>query len=156
MSDVPSNQPSRPPWRAGPLLLVAIAAAAAAFWRFDVDAGGLPPRLSTAGDAAGQTVEMTVDCGDGEPRRFGTLPWRRGMTVENALNQAKRRGLEVERQGQEAGAFISALAGVKNQGAGAEAKNWILFVNGQAARQSYAVTPLRPGDRVLWKFAKYE
>lgn len=82
-----------------------------------------------------------------------------GMTVLDAMASAARidSRWRFEHVGQGEGAFLTALGGVANEGAGqGGSRNWQYEVNNQRATVSFGAYELAAGDRVLWKFAPYE
>jgi uncharacterized protein DUF4430 len=144
-----SNQGGELPRRSW---LLAWAAAAAIF-------AGLPIAANRAAaqaePAASKTVELTIDYGDGVQKVFRELAWNEGMTVLDALEAAAKhpRGIKPAHRGSGATAFVTAIDDLKNEGSG---RNWTYEVNGKKANKSCGVWTLEGGDRVVWRFAKYE
>jgi len=162
MLDRPSEEQNhttnRAPWRLGPLVAIALGAAALAIWQLSsTTATAPPPWTAPAGDAAG-TVEMVVETAPGERRVYENLAWQPGMTVLHALQQAKKEaaGPQFTTQGEGANTMVVEIAGFRNEGGGAEAKNWLFFQNGEPVFASCAVQAVEPGDTILWKFTKLE
>lgn len=102
------------------------------------------------------TVVLTIDYGDGAQKRFPTIPWKKGFTVLDALEWAKKhpRGIELQRRGKEATTLVLAIDDLENSGA--SKKNWIFRVNGKLGDRSCGVFPVRPADRILWRFERYQ
>lgn len=98
-----------------------------------------------------QTVSLRIVRGDGTENYFPALPWTAGMTVAQALDRA---GVRTTHQGEGPQALLTSIEGQKNEGSGERARNWIYRVNGRLADKSYAAYRLRPGDAVLWTFAR--
>lgn len=111
---------------------------------------GGSPRLSTSTE-----VKLTIDTGDPKVTT-AKFPYTEKMTVLDVLVQAEAQGISSVIEGQGEGAMIKSIAGISNQGAGKEAKNWIFYVNGKPANVSSAVYSLQPGDAIIWRFEKYE
>lgn len=106
--------------------------------------------LPTSEASAEPQVVLTIDAGDGEPR-VRNADWRDGMTVQEAL-KASNTAFAV--QGSGAAAFLTELAGFKNEGPGG--RNWQFEVNHKWSDRSFGVHELKPGDHVLWEFAESE
>jgi hypothetical protein len=107
-----------------------------------------PPAVATS-----EGVSLVVDFGDGRSQQHESIAWREGMTVRDALAAAadSTGGVEFAQRGSGESALLTRMAGVENEGAGG--RNWTYSVNGQPGDRSFAIYPLRPGDRVLWTFA---
>ncbi len=103
-------------------------------------------------EPTGMTVSLGIDFGDGSIREFDAIAWQEGLTVAEVLAAAGRadKRLKVVHHGSGAEAFLTELGGLANEGAGG--RNWAYAVNGKPADRSFAVYPLRPGDRILWSF----
>ena len=119
--------------------------------------------LLLIGEAGGQaeepkpaeaSVKLTIDYGDGVQTVFTALKWREGMTVLDAMNDAKKhaRGIKFQYRGKGQTAFLTQIADLKNEGRG---RNWIFRVNGKLGEASFGVARLKAGDAILWKFGKY-
>ena len=84
----------------------------------------LRPSLANASEAvAGPTrehVSLTIDFGDGRTKDILDVVWSPGTTVADALSQVP--ALKVEKKGSGAGALLTSIDGVANQGA--DGKNW--------------------------------
>jgi hypothetical protein len=106
-------------------------------------------------DESPQTAVLVIDYGDGVQKHFLDVACKGGMTVLDVLEAAKRhpRGIQFVYRGKGATAFLTQIDDLKNEGRG---KNWIFHVNGQLADRGFAVFPIKPADKVLWKFGKYE
>ena len=106
-----------------------------------------------------QTIHLTVDYNDGVKKEF-VLPYKAGMTVFDAMTAAKANphGLTFDCDpkfpcnGPPANRFLSIIDDVKNQGAGASAKNWLFWVNNVFSDKGFGVCGISPKDEVLWKF----
>lgn len=115
-----------------------------------------------SGDRAGRaadpeappTVRLIIDYGDGMEKHFTALAWKDGMTILTALEAAKEhpRGIRFTCRGKEATTFLTDIDGLENEGSG---KNWVFRVNDKLGSKSFAVTPLKAGDTVLWRFGEY-
>ena len=105
-------------------------------------------------EAKAPSISLTVDYGDGVQKVFSQLPWRKGLTVLQALESAKKhpRGITFVYKGTGSRGFLTQIDDLKNQGRGA---NWIYRVNNQLGDKSFAVFELQAGDAVLWKFGDY-
>ena len=103
-----------------------------------------------------QTIELTIDYGDGVKKQFAALNWKSGMTVLDAMKKAKKHphGITFKSQGSGSIAMLTKIDDLKNQGG--RGKNWIYWINDKIGDRSFAVKSLSPSDHVLWKFARYE
>ncbi len=103
--------------------------------------------------AVGETVGLTIDFGNGATKQFAALPWRKGLTIEHLMQLAAdyRPGITFSQQGQGEKGLLASIEGLKNQGAGG--RNWLYRVNGKHGKMSFCISPLEPGDQVLWGFA---
>ncbi len=110
--------------------------------------------LHAADPDAPPTVRMVIDYGDGVEKHFTALGWKEGMTILDALEAAKdhARGIKFTYRGKESTAFLTHLDDLENEGTG---KNWVFRVNDKLGTKSFAVTPLKAGDTVLWRFGEY-
>lgn len=116
--------------------------------------------LTAAGDLAAaepvpRTVALVIDYADGVEKHFRELPWSAGATVLDVMQAAQRhpRGSRFVYRGSGDTAFLTQIDDVKNEGSG---RNWIFSINGQVAKRSFAVSEVKAGDRVLWKFTQYQ
>ncbi len=111
-----------------------------------------------AAEPATKSVELTVDYGDGVQKRFTAIPFADKMTVLDALQAAKKhkRGIDFELAGKDDMAMLVTIDGQKNQGGGADSKNWVYRINGKMAHRSCGVQTLSAGDVVLWRFEVYD
>ncbi len=102
-----------------------------------------------------QTVELTIDFGDGFQYRYTKLVWHDDMTVLDVLKQARqhRHPLRFEFRGEGARAFVTSIGRVKNEGA--RGSNWIFRVGGKLGDRSCGIYPVRAGEKVLWSFQRY-
>ena len=106
-----------------------------------------PPQAEAVNERA-ERVLLSINYGDGRLQNV-TVEWRDGMTVADVLQQEPRISLVTNGSGQSA--FLTALNGVANEGAGG--RNWTYTVDGKYADRSFAVYELQPNDHVLWTFA---
>lgn len=105
-------------------------------------------------DAAANSVQLTIDYGDGVQKRFTQLRRLEGWTVLDLLQAAERhpRGIKLTFRGTGATALLTQIDDLKNEGSG---RNWLFYVNGKLADRSFAIVPLADGDQVLWRFEEY-
>lgn len=101
------------------------------------------------------TLTLTLDFDDGSQKRFTGIAFVEGMTVFDVLEKASKhpRGFPVQTAGKGETLMVKAIDRVENEGAGS---NWIFEVNGKLGTKSCAITKLKGGDSVLWRFGKYE
>jgi hypothetical protein len=99
-------------------------------------------------------VRLTIDYGDGVEKHFSKIPWREGMTVLDALTEARKhpRGIRFESRGKGETAFVSQIDDLKNEGQG---RNWLFQVNDKAGTTSCGIHRVARDDRILWKFDTY-
>jgi hypothetical protein len=111
------------------------------------------PQASTV-----RPIRLSIDYRDGVIKTFTSLAHQPGMTVFDALLAAGKhpRGVKIETRGSGETAFVVAIDDLKNQGGGAEARNWQFRVNGDLGKRGSGVTELAPGDEVLWVFEVYK
>lgn len=102
-----------------------------------------------------QTVSVIIDSGQGQKRVVEGLPWREGLTAWEATRAASRRtpGFSLKHSGEGAMVFITEIDGLKNQGGGADKRNWQLWVNEAYSDAGVGAKVLRAGDTVRWSFA---
>jgi hypothetical protein len=93
-------------------------------------------------------ISLTIDYGNGRRTAFAAIEWHDGMTVADLM--AAWTNVTVRQKGSGESAFVTAIDDIENQGA--DGKNWIYSVNGQAGDRSFAVYQLKPDDHVLWTF----
>lgn len=106
-----------------------------------------PPQAEAVNERA-EKVLLSINYGDGRLQTV-TVEWRDGMTVADVLEQEP--WIRLVTNGSSQSAFLTALNGVANEGAGG--RNWTYTVNGKYADRSFAVYELQPNDHVLWTFA---
>jgi hypothetical protein len=130
-------------------LLIAITSAAL------LSATSAPARGQQATAPPAAVVSVVIDYGDGVKKTFTALPWKKGMTVLDALRAASAhpRGIQFKHRGKKETAFVTEVDGLENEGAG---NNWLFFVNKKMGKRSCGVIELLRGDAVLWKFGKYK
>ena len=121
---------------------------------------GFQPGRLIAQEAAGEaakatTVSITLDFGDNSQKGFVKIPWVEGMTAFDLLEKASkhRRGFSFTSVGKGETLLVTSIDGSKNEGSG---DNWIFEVNGKLGAKSCAITKLKGGDSVLWRFGRYE
>ena len=114
------------------------------------------PAESIKGPKGNQPVILTVDYGDGAQKRFPSIPWKKSMTVLEAMRWADKhpRGIDFAERGRGETTLVTQIDDLKNQGG--SQKNWIYRVNGKMGDRSCAVFPIEPGDTILWKFQRYQ
>lgn len=145
-------------WRL-PLLLVLVLAAilASRFLRMRQPLPPVPsaPPTSAVG-AAGKTVSLVIQFGNGREQAFDSIAWRAGMTVDDLLTAASHQPARLKYQttGDGAMRFLTSIDEVANDPAGG--RGWTYRVNSVPADRSFAIYELRPGDRVLWTFGQLE
>jgi len=111
-----------------------------------------------------QTVDLSVNYNDGVEKRF-VLPYTPGMTVFDAMTLAQKNphGLKFYCENPSypcntapaTNGLITRIDDVKNEGAGAGAKNWQLWVNGIYADKGFGACGIDAKAKVLWKFDKF-
>jgi len=113
-------------------------------------AAALPVRVDDPKSAP--TVRIIIDYGDGVEKHFTAIPWKRDMTVLDAMNAAKAssHGITFQYTGSGAGAFLTKLDDLKNEGLAK--RNWIFWVNDSMAERSFGELQLEPSDVVRWKY----
>lgn len=116
------------------------------------------PDPSAPTTPASNTIALVIDFGDGSQRTYPALAFKPGMSAVSALQDAAAhtRALPIEISGSGETAFVSAIDGLKNEGAGDKARNWQFFVNSDFGRRGAGATMLSPGDRVTWVFAVWQ
>jgi len=117
--------------------------------------GLLSAQKPSEGTSNAKTVALTLDYGDGCQKRFVDVPWADGMTVFQLLEKSSKhpRGYSLVYAGKGETLLVTSIDGTKNEGSG---RNWIFEVNGKMGEQSCAITKLKGGDSVLWRFGGYE
>jgi len=107
-----------------------------------------------AAQAAGATVRLLVDYGDGTSKIISDLPWSKGNTVLDVMNAAKSHphGISFSFTGSGASAFMTKIDDVQNEGGGAGRRNWQLWVNTIYADRSFAAIEVQALDTVFWRF----
>lgn len=107
-------------------------------------------------EAPASVAELTIDYGDGAQKRFTAVPWKEGMTVQDAMQFAKTHphGVTFLSRGKGEFGFLSQIDDVKNQAGGG--RNWIFYVNQERAEASFAVTRVPKAGAILWRFEEYK
>jgi len=104
-----------------------------------------------------KTVSLKIDGGKDHTHAFNKIAWRKGMTVLDAMQQTakrKKKPLKFVVRSSGATAFVKEIDGVLNEGGGG--RNWIFKVNGKNGSTSCGIHKLKPGDRILWSFERYD
>jgi hypothetical protein len=111
-----------------------------------------------ADEPAAKTVSLKIDFGGGVVKQFDGIAWQKDSTVMDVMNAAKGRpqGITFKYRGSGATAFLTQIDDAKNEGGGADRKNWFFRVNGKLAEDSFGVHKLKPADAVLWTFGQYK
>jgi hypothetical protein len=108
----------------------------------------------------GSIVRLVVDYGEGVEKHYTALPFAAGMTVEGALKAASGlaapRGLSFEAKGEGERCLLLSIDGLKNEGGGKGARNWLYWINGTPGDRSFAVATMAAGDTATWRFAPYD
>ena len=107
---------------------------------------------------AGKTVRVAIDYGDGAQLHVGGIAWRAKMSALDALVaiQKHRHGVSSTIKGKGAGAMVTQIGDLKNEGGGTKSRNWLFHVNGKQADVGAGAFELKAGDAVLWKFGLLE
>ena len=110
--------------------------------------------VSATATQQANNVILVIDYNDGVEKHFTALTWTEGMTVLDAMNQAKEHphGIRFAYKGTGATAFLTQIDDLENQGGGAGKKNWVYRVNDKLADKSFGVYEIKAGDTVRWKF----
>lgn len=154
-SAAPGGGPSRP-W-AFPLLLAAVLLGVV-LWNavrggLESGSGGGEPEPAAGAAVFGEVlVELSIE---DQPAIEQTVPPVGG----NVLSVLWAAGAESDAfqptvSGSGSSAFVESVGGIANEGFGG--RNWTFEVNGRPGDRSAAITPVKDGDRVLWKFAPPE
>jgi len=116
-------------------------------------AGGIPARRAAAQNTS-PTVRLLIDYGDGTIKIITDLPWAKGKTVLDVMNNAQTHahGISFTYRGSGASAFLTAIDGVQNQGGTTGRKNWQFSVNTAFGDRSFAAFEVQPLDVVFWRF----
>jgi uncharacterized protein DUF4430 len=111
-----------------------------------------------ADDAKQQVVKLVIDYNDGAQKVFPAIAWKDGLTVLDALEEAKTpaHGITFKYNGKGETAFLTQIDDLKNEGGGKEKKNWQYWINSAYADRGFGVRKLSAGDTVVWKFAVFE
>jgi hypothetical protein len=111
-----------------------------------------------AADPEPLSVRLIIDYNDGVEKHFTAIPWKKGMTVMDAMRYAKRgsHGIDFKFTGSGDTAFLTQVDDLKNEGGGEGKKNWILRVNKKLATESFGVFELKPKDVIRWQFEVFK
>ncbi len=111
-----------------------------------------------ADDPQPLSVKLIIDYNDGVEKHYTAIPWKQGMTIFDAMQQARRsaHGITFEYSGKGSTAFLKQIDDLKNEGGGEDNKNWILRVNKKLATQSFGIYELKAKDVVRWRFEKFK
>ncbi len=104
------------------------------------------------------TVELAVRFADGRTREFEAVAYRKDMSVAdlmNAVKANKANDFRFEHKGAGETAFLLSIDGVENR-SGQSKDFWIYRVNEKLGDRSFGAYILKPGDKVLWHFGKYQ
>jgi hypothetical protein len=104
-----------------------------------------------------ETVKLTIDFGERRPKRvIENIAWSEGMTVFEAMRQARRldREFAFRHRGSRDTLFILAIDRVENQGACGD--NWIFRVDDKLGDRSCGVYPVAAGQHIVWQFGDYK
>jgi Domain of unknown function (DUF4430) len=103
------------------------------------------------------SVRLIIDYGDGVQKHFTALPWKKDMTILDAMNEAKAspHGIAFQNSGSGSTAFLTKIDDLQNEGGGGK-RNWIFWVNTTLGDKSFGVYKLEPSDVVLWKFSSQQ
>ena len=138
-----------PPWLIPRRLMIALGVAM-------LVAGFMQAAAPGAARAQFTGVQLVIDYGNGARKIFSSIAWRPGMTVLDAMEQVRGTppGAHFVYSGSGAAAFLSEIDSVRNEGGGADKRNWLYWVNMQLGQVGFGAYVLRIGDVVFWRFAK--
>jgi Domain of unknown function (DUF4430) len=111
--------------------------------------------LSTVAIAADQeVVSLTIRFDKGFEKHYTAIPWKKEMTIADALDAAAQhsRGIRYKKRGTGATTILLEIDDLAN---GTDGKYWIFDQNGKEGELSYAVVKLAAGDSVVWRFDSY-
>jgi len=113
--------------------------------------------ISALADAPLHIVHLIINYGDGVQKRFDAIPWTKGMTGEDLLNQAKSstHGISFQATGTGATFFLQKIDDLLNEGSGSTKRNWQYWLNTNYATVGAGAQQLQPDDVVTWKFDTY-
>ena len=109
---------------------------------------------TVAVQAQAPTVRLVIDYGDGAVKTFTELPWKKGVTVLDAMNAAKAHPhpIDFAFTGSGATAFLTRIDDLANQGSGAGKKNWQYWVNTGYGDRSFATFEVQASDVIFWRY----
>jgi hypothetical protein len=116
------------------------------------------PSLGEATEAGSEhTIRLIIDYADGVQKHFTALPWKKDMTVFDAMHAAKAssHGITFQHTGSGSTAFLTKIDDLQNEG-GSGKRNWLFWVNTSLGDKSCGVYKLDPADVVLWKFSSQQ
>ncbi len=103
------------------------------------------------------TVEMSIEFDGVRDDRSFDVQTESGATVFTAMQIARDRELMTFETDDSSGMpFVTAIDGVKGEGAADGARNWQYWVNGDYATQGVGQATLEDGDRVQWKYKNFD
>ena len=104
---------------------------------------------------AQQLVRLELVYGDGFRKVYESIPWRDGLKVSEVMDHAAghKHATTFNIRGREATAFLQDIDGIQNLGYGDQ--NWIFYVNGKKAEESFGIVSLQAGDIVSWRYEKF-
>src|SRR5260370_42667911 len=84
------------------------------------------PKPASAPATAAQTVELTIDYGDGGQKGLPAIAWHQEMTVLDVLEgaRANQHGITFTQRGSGETALVTKIDDIANQGGAEGAKNW--------------------------------
>ena len=108
---------------------------------------------STKGATTG-SVTVDIDFNGRTQNKSFRIPCSQDSTVFSILQRAENTGdVKFAFTGSNETAFVSSIDGVENEkGAG---DNWTYRVNDELGDRSCGVFPVKPEDKILWRFGKY-
>lgn len=145
----PDADAPAPKWRAVLVLavvLIAVAVSQTILRRSPPPADGKQPSVGAA------TIRFEGLDGPAwaGPIAVDLAPGATVLSATRAVRADAASPLAVEVQGSGANAFVLAIGGKPNEGAGG--RNWLYSLNEEPGAVGAGAQPLEPGDRVLWKF----
>jgi len=111
-------------------------------------------RAGSAVAVAADAIRLIVDYNDGAQVHFRGLPLQEKATAVDLLKAAETHphGVKSVVRGSGQTALVTSIGGLKNEGGGRTAKNWLYYINDKRADVGAGVYELQPGDVIMWKF----